>query len=58
MKQEDEMLGHLESCQNDLLSSLGTTSVAFMIRATATMSHIWDKNNNHKNEDSGTIKQK
>jgi hypothetical protein len=31
---------YIESCQNDRLSSYGITRVAFMIRATATMSHI------------------
>lgn len=33
-------MAHLESCQKDLLSSSGTTSVAFKMRATATISHI------------------
>jgi len=34
---------YLVSCQNDLLSSSGITRVAFMIRATATISHICSK---------------
>ena len=33
-------ISYLLSCQNDFLSSSGITRVAFMIRATATMSHI------------------
>jgi len=34
---------YLVSCQNDLLSSSGITRVAFIIRATATISHICSK---------------
>lgn len=37
------MYPYLESCQNDRLSSSGTTSVAFNMRATATMSQICHK---------------
>ena len=45
IKLKRDLNSYLLSCQNDFLSSSGITRVAFMIRATATISHICSKGN-------------
>jgi hypothetical protein len=47
---------HLLSCQNDFLSSSGITSVAFIMRAIATISHICSKSNKFSTSSNTTIK--
>lgn len=41
------MIANLESCQKDRLSNWGITSVAFIKRATATMSDICEQKNSY-----------
>lgn len=46
LKELEDFEYYLESCQNELLSSIGITRVAFIIRAMATMSDICHEKRN------------